>query len=91
MNNEEKYVLMMPVVKTEEKEVMFNPSSGMDTAIDALPVETLVNFAKTFTGFELDTIEVHIRGVAKSGGITQLVVGLEGEAGVKLTLKKNKN
>ncbi|WP_438495782.1 hypothetical protein [Paenibacillus sp. IHBB 3054] len=91
MENKEEYVLMMPVVQQEETgETMFFPSSAMSGAIQSVPVtyEALSGFAKSFTGFEMDTIEIHVKGVAKSGGFTQLIVGLEGEAGVKLTLKK---
>ncbi|MGX1832385.1 hypothetical protein ACWIE6_29570 [Paenibacillus taichungensis] len=89
MENKEKYVLMMPLIE-EKKEEMFYPSSGIDTVIQSVPVtyEALMGFIEEFRGFEMDTIEIHVKGVAKSGGLTQLVVGLEGEAGVKVVLKK---
>ncbi|MGZ0050116.1 hypothetical protein [Brevibacillus gelatini] len=85
-------VLMLPVIKEENAEATFYPSTGIDEAVEMLPVsyEAIAGFAKSFTDFELDNIEVHIKGVAKSGGITQLIVGLEGEAGVKITLTKKR-
>lgn len=86
----EEFVLMMPLIEEEKQESMFLPSSGMASIAKTVPVtyEALASFAESFKGFEMDTIEIHVKGVAKSGGFTQLVVGLEGEAGVKLILKK---
>jgi hypothetical protein len=81
---------MMPVVKGTHDEATFHSSSGIGDAIEMLPVsyEAISAFAKTFDAFELDIIEVHVKGLAKSGGLTQLIVGLEGEAGMKIILKK---
>ena len=42
------------------------------------------------TDYSLDTIELHITGVVKSGPITELFIGAEGEAGMKLVLNKKK-
>jgi hypothetical protein len=91
--DKEEYVLMMPLIETLEKQPKFYASSEMDAAINFVPItyEALVGFTNTFAGFELDNIEVHVKGIVKSGGLTQFIVGLEGEAGVKLTLKRKNN
>lgn len=91
MDRKDQYVLMMPLIQDGTDEETYSPSSAMSAAAKTVPVtyEALVGFAEGFKGFEMDTIEVHVKGVAKSGGLTQLVVGLEGEAGVKVILKRN--
>ncbi|MGW9103579.1 hypothetical protein ACWGPZ_26960 [Priestia megaterium] len=84
-------VLMMPVIKQHEEMDEYGPSSGTTTQIlDQIPVsqEVISEFASQYSGYELDTIEIHVKGAAKTGGVTQLFVGLSGEAGVKLVLKK---
>lgn len=95
MGKKEQFVLMMPLIQnnTGEGDEVYIPSSAMSGAIQTVPVtyEALAGYAEGFKGFEMDSIEIHVKGVAKSGGLTQLVVGLEGEAGVKLTLKKVNN
>lgn len=83
-------VLMVPTIPTEEPS--YGPSSGATILQDQMPVshDDLVQYADQYTGYELDTIELHVKGAAKTGGITQLFVGLSGEAGIKLVLKKKK-
>ncbi|OKL37614.1 hypothetical protein [Domibacillus mangrovi] len=95
MNNQEKeVVLMLPVIEEEpeKKEREFFPSSG-STAFrgTSLPVsmEQVQELVKGFTDFSLDSIELHVKGVAQTDGLVKLFVGLSGEAGVKLVLKKN--
>ncbi|MCM3239103.1 hypothetical protein M3589_15375 [Heyndrickxia oleronia] len=90
MDNE-KVVLMLPVVEGETKDDSFYPSSGLaSSGLEMLPIsyETLVDFTKQFTNFELDSLEINVKGVVKSGGLTQLIVGLEGEAAMTVVLKK---
>lgn len=84
---------MMPLIQENSEDEVYMPSSAMSGAVKNVPVtyEALAGYAEGFKGFEMDTIEIHVKGIAKSGGLTQLVVGLEGEAGVKITLKKKKN
>ncbi len=87
-------VLMMPVFDVQKEEPSFTPSSGMtETLLGTMPVKynDILEFVKGFTDYKLDTIEVHVKGVAKTGGVTQLLVGLSGEAGLKLVLKKGEN
>ncbi|MFO1445424.1 hypothetical protein KDN24_19930 [Bacillus sp. Bva_UNVM-123] len=53
------------------------------------PIEQLQDLVKGFTNYSIDSIEVHVKGVAQTDGLTRLVVGVSGEAGVKLVMKKN--
>ncbi|HSI68399.1 MAG TPA: hypothetical protein VK947_13310 [Planococcus sp. (in: firmicutes)] len=58
---------------------------------EALPV-SLQNIHELTAGlddYHVDTIELHVTGVLKSGPLTQLFIGAEGEAGMKLVLKRN--
>ncbi|GAC41985.1 hypothetical protein [Paenibacillus popilliae] len=91
MGKKEQFVLMMPLIQDNTGDEVYIPSSAMNGVIQTVPVtyEALAGYAEGFKGFEMDSIEIHVKGIAKSGGLTQLVVGLEGEAGVKLTLKKS--
>lgn len=88
----DKVVLMLPVVESET-EPQFVPSSGMRSAVSALPIsiEQLQDLVKDFTDYSIDQIEVHVKGIAQTDGLTRLVVGLSGEAGVKLVMKKKNN
>lgn len=88
--NDEKVVLMLPVIE-ENTEPQFVSSSGMRNPISSLPIslEQLQDLVKDFTDYSIDQIEVHVKGVAQTDGLTRLVVGLSGEAGVKLVMKKN--
>lgn len=87
MTEKDSVVIMMPAIIQEDE---YGPSTGM--VLDQVPVtqSTLAEFASQYIGYELDTIELHVKGAAKTGGVTKLFVGLSGEAGVKLVLKKKK-
>lgn len=89
--DEKKIVLMMPRIKEEQKEPEFSPSGG-NILSDSFPisVDQIKDLVKGFTDFNLDTIELHVTGVAETNGVTKLFIGLSGEAGVKLVLNKNK-
>jgi hypothetical protein len=58
---------------------------------DALPVslQNIHELTAGLTDYQLETIELHVTGVIKSGPLTQLFIGAEGEAGMKLVLKRN--
>ncbi|WP_242225268.1 hypothetical protein [Bacillus cereus group sp. BfR-BA-01380] len=93
---DEQVVLMMPVFKEKENDDDFYPSSGtagLTQTLESMPVtyETLTAFTSQFTNLELDSLEVNVKGVVKTGGLTQLVVGLQGEASMKITLKKKED
>ncbi|EON70936.1 hypothetical protein [Lysinibacillus sphaericus] len=94
MSNDEKIILMMPKIQTHEETVeeAYGPSTGtvLEEQVPISP-SAISEFANQYTGYELDTIEVHVKGAAQTNGITRLFVGLSGEAGVKLQLKKKKS
>ena len=84
-------VLMMPLIKEEKEESVYYPSSGSGVLETVFPIsiEQIKGIAEGFNGYNLDTIELHVTGVAETDGITKFFIGLSGEAGVKLVLKKN--
>lgn len=91
---EEKIVLLMPVIKaSEDLDDGYYPSAGAATVDEMLPLssDAIFNFCEQFTHLELDSLEINIKGMIKSGGMTQLVVGFQGEAGMTIKLKKKEN
>ncbi|NQX68505.1 hypothetical protein HQN90_20475 [Paenibacillus alba] len=89
----ENVVIMVPLIENQQEQA-FTPSSGATQALlGAVPLtmEQIGGLIEGFPKFSLDTIELHVKGAAKTGGITQLVVGLSGEAGIKLVLKRDKD
>jgi len=87
---ENEIVLMMPRIKEKQAEQEFFPS-GSSSFADPFPIsiDQMKELVKGFTDYSLDTIELHVTGVAESDGITKLFIGLSAEAGVKLVLNKN--
>jgi hypothetical protein len=86
--------VMMPVIEPEKKEKVYYPSGGQAELLEKVTevsMETIQNLVNFYNGYELDTIELHVKGVAKTGAFTELIVGVSGEAGMKLTLKKKKD
>ncbi|MCU4833943.1 hypothetical protein [Bacillus cereus] len=94
---EKKTTILMPVIEQEKKEKVYYPSGGAAGAtqmldkVTEISMEAIQDLVGFYNGYELDTIELHVKGAVKSGPLTQLVVGLSGEAGMKLTLKKKKD
>jgi hypothetical protein len=84
--------LMMPIIEEKPEERTYHPSGGIPFSATSFPisVEQIQDLVKGFKDFNLDTIELHVKGVAQTDGITKLFIGLSGEAGVKLLLKKDK-
>ncbi len=76
-----------------EIELVF-PKNGMkeglleagliDKLMEKVKLEKIV---EKFKGYRIDSIEININGVAKSSGVTALIVNLEGSGGCKITLK----
>ncbi len=85
----EKVILMVPEISEIPPTPTFGPSTGIKTGRE-IPItpRAIFDYATEFTGYELDTIEVNIKGAAQSEGITKLFVGVSGEAGVTLKFKK---
>lgn len=91
---EKKTTILMPVIEPEKKEKVYHPSGGATQFLDQVTevsMEAIQDLVSFYNGYELDSIELHVKGAVKSGPLTQLVVGLSGEAGMKLTLKKKKD
>lgn len=90
---EAKTKIMMPVIEPEKKEKVYYPSGGqaeMLEKVTEVSMDTIQGLVSIYNGYELDAIELHVKGVAKTGAFTELIVGVSGEAGMKLTLKKKK-
>lgn len=87
---DKKLVLMVPVIQEEVQEPSYGPSSGCSTILDniQLPIEQIEELVKQFTNFQLDTLELHVKGAANSSGVIQLFIGMAGEAGIKIILKR---
>lgn len=87
MKNDE-LVLLVPLI---EEEKSYSPSSGTGALLDsvAISMEQIDDLVEKFNNFKLEQIELHVKGAAKTGGVTQLLIGLSGEAGIKLVLKNN--
>lgn len=93
MPEQEEFVFYMPVIEkeeSEEKESFQVEATGLGKV---LPVSmTQINeMVKGLSDYSLDTIELHVRGVAKTGPMVEFFIGAEGEAGLKLVLNKKKS
>jgi len=88
-----KVMIEMPVeFEQDPTEMSFEPSSGSSPASSiAMSFEELSDLADSFPNFKMDTIELHLKAVVGTGGMTKLVVDLKGEAGVKLVLKREES
>jgi hypothetical protein len=79
----------------DEVELVFLPSPRMNEELQqvGLAEETqkfiakIEDIVKWFKKFKIDSIELTIEGVAKSGNITQIFVSFEGKGGCKVILK----
>ena len=85
--SEEQYAFYMPMVKKEESSFTTQAKENGPFPVSLDKINDLV---KEMADYQLDTIELHITGVAKTGSLTELVIGAEGEAGMKLILNKKK-
>lgn len=88
-DEEERFVIYMPVIEEEEKGRFQVKKNELQKAFP-LSLDKINDLVKGMTDYSLDTIELHITGVVKSGPITELFIGAEGEAGMKLVLNKKK-
>jgi|tagenome__1003787_1003787.scaffolds.fasta_scaffold18657433_1 hypothetical protein len=77
----------------EDIEIIF-PKRGMQEGLqEAGIIDEIVEKIKLdklldkFKGYKIDSIELNINGVAKSSGVTSLVVSFEGSGGCKIILK----
>ncbi|TWT01123.1 hypothetical protein [Planomicrobium sp. CPCC 101079] len=86
---EEEFVIYMPVFE-EEEEGKFQVKENELRKAFPISLDKINDLVQGMPNYSLDTIELHITGVAKSGPITELFIGAEGEAGMKLVLNKKK-
>ncbi|RNF40767.1 hypothetical protein [Planococcus salinus] len=83
--SEEQYAFYLPVLQKEEDS--FTAQTKGDK-IFPVSLDKINDLVKELSDFQLDTIELHITGVAKTGSLTELIIGAEGQAGMKLILNK---
>ncbi|AUJ25206.1 hypothetical protein [Virgibacillus dokdonensis] len=88
MNQKDDLILMVPKIE-EINEQTFAPSNGGAT-LSALPIsmEQIQGLIDKFPSYEINTIELNVKGAAETNGLTKLVIGMSGEAGIKLILNK---
>ena len=92
MAENEELLFYLPVIEEDEKEEGQSRLESNNFK-KAFPVslDKIQNLVKDMTDYSLDTIEIHVTGIVKSGPITELFIGAEGQAGMKLVLNKKKN
>ncbi|MDN7244126.1 hypothetical protein ACSFXN_10895 [Planococcus sp. 1R117A] len=92
MPEQEEFVFYMPVIEKEETKEKEGFTTQMEGVGKVLPVsmEQINEMVKGLSDYTLDTIELHVRGVARTGPMVEFFIGAEGEAGLKLVLKKKK-
>ncbi|WKA57302.1 hypothetical protein QWY16_12415 [Planococcus shenhongbingii] len=92
MPEQEEFVFYMPVIEKEETKEKESFTTQMEGVGKVLPVsmEQINEMVKGLSDYTLDTIELHVRGVARTGPMVEFFIGAEGEAGLKLVLKKKK-
>lgn len=83
--SEEQYAFYMPAFEKEKESFT---AQGKDSEVFPVSLNKINDLVKGLTDYQLDTIELHITGVAKTGSLTELIIGAEGEAGMKLILNK---
>ena len=92
MAENEELLFYLPVIEEDEKEEgKFHLESSHLTKAFPVSLDKIQDLVKDMTDYSLDTIELHIIGIVKSGPITELFIGAEGQAGMKLILNKKKN
>ena len=92
MAENEELLFYLPVIEEDEKEEgqSLLESNNFKKAFP-VSLDKIQNLVKDMTDYSLDTIELHVTGIVKSGPITELFIGAEGQAGMKLVLNKKKN
>ncbi|WP_142826504.1 hypothetical protein [Planococcus soli] len=91
MADHEELKFYLPVIEEDEKEKgKFHLESTSLTKAFPVSLDKIQELVKDMTDYNLDTIELHVTGIVKSGPITELFIGAEGQAGMKLVLNKKK-
>jgi hypothetical protein len=92
MPEQEEFVFYMPVIEKEEtgeKERFDVEKAGVGNVLP-VSMEQINKMVDGLPGYDLDTIELHVKGVARTGPAIDLFIGAEGEAGLKLILNRKK-
>lgn len=87
---EEQFVFYMPLIEERKNEEFSAQRHDLGKAIP-VSIDQINGLVEGLNDYSLDTIELHVTGVLKSGPLTQLFIGAEGEAGMKLVLNKKKS
>ncbi|ANU28032.1 hypothetical protein [Planococcus versutus] len=91
MSEQQELRFYLPVIEEDEKETgTFNLETTNMKKSFPMSIDKIQELVKDMTDYNLDTIELHVTGIVKSGPITELFIGVEGEAGMKLILNKKK-
>jgi len=92
MAEEGELLFYLPVIEEDEKEQgKFHLESTNLKKAFPVSLDKIQELVKDMSDYSLDTIELHVTGIVKSGPITELFIGAEGQAGMKLVLNKKKN
>ncbi|MGH2317548.1 hypothetical protein ACRC6Q_07235 [Planococcus sp. SE5232] len=92
MAENEELMFYLPVIEEDEKEEgKFHLESANFKKAFPVSLDKIQELVKDMTDYNLDTIELHVTGIVKSGPVTELFIGAEGQAGMKLVLNKKKN
>jgi hypothetical protein len=73
--------IVLSVPKVEEE-----VSKGAREFVERLDI-SIEQLESWFKKFSIESIELHISGVAETGTITKLIVNAKAEGGIKVTLK----
>lgn len=92
MAENEELLFYLPVIEEDDKEEgKFHLENANFKKAFPVSLDKIQELVKDMTDYNLDTIELHVTGIVKSGPITELFIGAEGQAGMKLVLNKKKN
>ena len=92
MAENEELLFYLPVIEEDDKEEgKFHLENANFKKAFPVSLDKIQELVKDMSEYDLDTIEFHVTGIVKSGPITELFIGAEGQAGMKLVLNKKKN
>lgn len=90
MAENEELKFYLPIIEKDEKEKSSLESVNLKNVFP-VSLDKIHELVEDMSDYSLDTIELHVTGIVKSGPITELFIGAEGQAGMKLILNKKKN
>ncbi|KOF11186.1 hypothetical protein AC739_04885 [Planococcus glaciei] len=90
MPEQEEFVFYMPVIEKEDSKEQESFTTAGAGKVLPVSMDQINEMVKGLSGYSLDTIELHVKGVARTGPVVEFFIGAEGEAGLKLVLNKRK-